>query len=187
MKNSIRKEVIGKRDRIPSELKGTKDSSIKQRLFALPEFLSALSVLFYASFRSEVETSGLIRESLSMGKKIILPKVERRRHMLRLYEIKNLDETAPGVMGIPEPFQSEGREVLLEDIDLVVIPGAGYDSPGNRLGYGGGYYDKLLAERKKEMLIIALAYEEQLVDAIPAEKHDVKVDIIVTDQRVIRV
>jgi 5-formyltetrahydrofolate cyclo-ligase len=90
-------------------------------------------------------------------------------------------------MGIPEPFLSEEREALLEDIDLVVIPGAGYDYAGNRLGYGGGYYDKLLSGKKKNTPIIALAYEEQLVDAIPAEKHDVRVDMIVTDQRVIRV
>ncbi|MFA6053821.1 MAG: 5-formyltetrahydrofolate cyclo-ligase [Thermodesulfovibrionales bacterium] len=187
MKNAIRKEALGKRNQIPKELKGTKDSSIKQRLLALPEFLSARSVLFYASFRSEVETSGIIRESLSMGKRAILPKVDKRRHILRLYEIKNLDEMVAGFMGIPEPFQSEEREVLLEDIDLVIIPGAGYDYSGNRLGYGGGYYDILLSGKKKNMPIIALAYEEQLVDAIPAEKHDVRVDMIVTDQRVIRV
>lgn len=187
MKNAVRKEVLRKRDRIPHELKGTKDSSIKQRLLTLPEFLSVRSVLFYASFRSEVETSGILRESLSIGKRVILPKVDKTRHILRLYEIKNLDELAPGLMGIPEPFQSEERETLLEDIDLVIIPGAGYDYAGNRLGYGGGYYDRLLAERKKKMPIIAIAYEEQLIDKIPAEKHDVKVDIIVTDQRVIRV
>ena len=186
MKNVIRKEALEKRNQIPYKLKGTKDSSIKQRLLALPEFLSARSVLFYASFRSEVETSGIIRESLSMGKRAILPKVDKRRHKLLLYEIKNLDELAPGLMGIPEPFQSEKREAHLDDIDLVVIPGVGYDFAGNRLGYGGGYYDILLAGRKKNMPIIALAYEEQIVDAIPSEQYDVRVDMIVTDQRVIR-
>ena len=187
MKNAIRKEALGKRDRIPHELKGIKDSSIKQRLLALPEFLSARSVLFYASFRSEVETSGIIRESLSMGKRAILPKVDKENHRLQLYEIKSISELTKGHMGIPEPFLSAEREALLEDIDLVVIPGAGYDYAGNRLGYGGGYYDKLLSGKKKNTPIIALAYEEQIVDAIPAEKHDVRVDMIVTDQRVIRV
>ncbi len=185
LKNAIRKEVLGKRDRIPHELKGTKDSSIKQRLLTLPEFLSARSVLFYASFRSEVETSGIIRESLSMGKRAILPKVDKGRHGLRLYEIKSLDELVAGFMGISEPFQTEKKEIHLDKIDLVIIPGAGYDYSGNRLGYGGGYYDILLSGRKKNMPIIALAYEEQLIDAIPAEKHDVKVDMIVTDLRVI--
>lgn len=185
MKNAIRKEVLGKRDQIPHELKGTKDSSIKQRLLTLPEFLSARSVLFYASFRSEVETSGIIRESLSMGKRAILPKVDKGRHRLRLYEIKSLDELVAGFMGISEPFRTEKKEIHLDEIDLVIIPGAGYDYAGNRLGYGGGYYDILLSGRKKNMPIIALAYEEQLIDAISAEKHDVKVDMIVTDLRVI--
>jgi 5-formyltetrahydrofolate cyclo-ligase len=187
MKKAIRKEMLGKRDRIALELKRAKDFSIKQRLLALPEFLSARTVLLYASFRSEVETSGVIKESLIMGKRVILPKVDKTRHSLQLYEIKSLDELAPGLMGIPEPFQSEERKALLEDIDFVIIPGAGYDYTGNRLGYGSGYYDILLSGKKKNILIIALAYEEQLVDAIPAEKHDVRVDIIVTDRRVIRV
>ena len=91
----------------------------------------------------------------------------------------------PQGYGNPGTVSVERKMMLLEDIDLVVIPGAGYDSHGNRLGYGGGYYDMLLAGRKKNMPIIALAYEEQLIDAIPAEKHDVRVDMIVTDQRVI--
>jgi 5-formyltetrahydrofolate cyclo-ligase len=185
VKNAIRKEVLGKRDRIPHELKGAKDSSIKQRLLALPEFLSARSVLFYASFRSEVETSGIIREALSMGKRVVLPKVDKEKHMLTLYEIKSPDELAPGFIGIPEPMQRKERLVHLADIDLVIVPGAGYDYTGNRLGYGGGYYDILLSGKKKNMPVIALAYEEQLVDAIPAEKHDVRVDMIVTDGRVI--
>jgi 5-formyltetrahydrofolate cyclo-ligase len=187
MKNAIRKEALGKRDRIPHELKGIKDSSIKQRLLALPEFLSARSVLFYASFRSEVETLGVIRESLRMGKRAVLPKVDKENQRLQLYEIKSISELTKGYMGIPEPPPSKERMMIIEDIDLVIVPGAGYDYAGNRLGYGGGYYDILLSGKKKNMPIIALAYEEQLVDAIPAEQHDVRVDMIVTDQRVIRV
>jgi 5-formyltetrahydrofolate cyclo-ligase len=185
LKNAIRKEVLGKRDSIPLELKATKDSSIKQRLLALPEFLSAQSVLFYASFRSEVETSDVIRESLSMGKRVILPKVDKENHRLQLYEIKSISELTKGYMGIPEPHPTEERIMILEDIDLVIVPGAGYDYSGNRLGYGGGYYDILLSGKKNNMPVIALAYEEQLVDAIPAEQHDVIVDMIVTDLRVI--
>jgi 5-formyltetrahydrofolate cyclo-ligase len=185
MKKAIRKELLEKRDRIPKELKVSKDIAIQHRLLGLPEFLSAGTILFNASFRSEVETSGIVREALSMGKRVVLPKVDKEKHRLGLYEIKSLDELALGHMGIPEPFQTEKREILLDKIDLVIAPGAGYDYSGNRLGYGGGYYDILLSGKKKNILIIALAYEEQLIDAIPSEKHDVKVDMIVTDQRVI--
>jgi 5-formyltetrahydrofolate cyclo-ligase len=187
MKNTIRKEALGRRDVIPPEVKRVKDSLIKEMLFSLPEFGSAGTILCYASFRSEVETSGIIRESLVSGKKIVLPKVDRERQRLELYEVRDVTELSPGYMGIPEPSLTGGRFASLEDIDLIIMPGAGFDISGNRLGYGGGYYDILLAQAGKEKPKIALAYEEQIVDSIPSEQHDVRVDIIVTDKRIIRV
>src|SRR4030042_4428056 len=186
MKRAIRKEVLKKRDEISPDIISVKDSLIKERLFSLPEFIAAKTVFFYASFRSEVETLSMIKESLKMGKKIVLPKVEKKRHRLMLYEIKDISELSPGYMGIPEPSLSGERLVNLDDIKLVVIPGAAFDYSGNRLGYGAGYYDILLSEGKRKIPIIALAYEEQLVDLIPSEKHDVKVDMIVTDKQVIK-
>jgi len=104
-----------------------------------------------------------------------------------LHEIKDISELSPGYMGIPEPSLSGERLVRLDDIELVIIPGSAFDCSGNRLGYGGGYYDILLSEGKRKVPVIALAYEEQLVDLIPSEVHDVKVDIIVTDKQVIRI
>jgi 5-formyltetrahydrofolate cyclo-ligase len=187
MKRDIRKEILKKRDEISPDIKSVKNALIKERLFTLSEFISAKTVFFYASFRSEVETLSMIKESLKMGKSVVLPKVDRKRHRLILYEIKDVSELSPGYMGIPEPSLSDDRLVDLDDIDLVIIPGAAFDYSGNRLGYGGGYYDILLSESKKKIPIIALAYEEQLVDSIPSETHDVKVDMIVTDKRVIRV
>jgi len=160
---------------------------IRGTLFSLPEFLSAKTVLFYASFRSEVETLSLIRASLAMGKKVLLPHVDTKNSVLTLYEIKNMNELAPGYMGIPEPNLPDERYAVIDDADLALIPGAAFDLSGNRLGYGAGYYDNLLSGRSRRMPIIALAYDEQLVDSIPAEKHDVRVDIIVTDIRVIRI
>jgi 5-formyltetrahydrofolate cyclo-ligase len=187
VKNTIRKEALGRRDAIPLEVKRIKDSLIKEMLFSLPEFGSARTILCYASFRSEVETSGIIRESLVSGKKVVLPKVDRERRRLQLYEVKDVSELSPGYMGIPEPSLTDERSTGIKDIDLVIMPGAGFDISGNRLGYGGGYYDILLAEGGKETPKIALAYEEQIVESVPSEGHDVKVDIIVTDKRIIRV
>jgi 5-formyltetrahydrofolate cyclo-ligase len=186
MKKAIRKEVIKKRDEISPDIKSVKDALIKERLSTLPEFISAKTVFFYASFRSEVETLNMIEESLKIGKRVVLSKVDKERHMLRLYEIKDISELSPGYMGIPEPFLSDDKRIGLDDIDLVIIPGAAFDYSGNRLGYGGGYYDILLSESKKKIPIIALAYEEQLVDIISSETHDVRVDMIVTDKRVIK-
>lgn len=187
MKEAIRKKILIERDRIPADIKPMKDSLIKKMLFSLPEFVSARTIIFYASFRSEVETLDMIKESIKMGKKVVLPKVDKKRHMLVLYEIKEMKELIAGYMGIPEPSLTEGRLVSVDNADLIVIPGAGFDYSGNRLGYGAGYYDILLSQRKKKMPIIALSYEEQLVDYIPSEDHDVKVEIIVTDKRLIRI
>ncbi|MBE0426557.1 MAG: 5-formyltetrahydrofolate cyclo-ligase [Nitrospirae bacterium] len=186
MKKVIRREVLRKRDEIPPEARSVKNALIKQRFFSLPEFIEAKTVLFYASFRSEVETLSIIRESLNMNKRVVVPKVDKERHRLRLYEIKDASELTAGFMGIPEPSLSEERLINIDKIDLIVLPGSAFDYSGNRLGYGGGYYDILLSEMHKKIPVAALAYEEQLVDSIPSEMHDIKVNMIVTDKSVIR-
>jgi 5-formyltetrahydrofolate cyclo-ligase len=185
MKKAIRKRILEERDEIFPHLKMSKDMLIKKRLFSLDEYINAQTILFYASFRSEVDTFTMIKGSLHMGKKVVLPRVDKEKHVLRLYEIKDITELTAGYMGIPEPSLLDGRLVNLESIDLVVIPGVAFDYSGNRLGYGAGYYDILLSKKQK-IPIVALAYEEQIIDSIPSEKHDVKVDKIVTDKRVIK-
>ena len=187
MKKDIRNKILKIRDQIPLDIRAQKDLHIRETLFSLPEFLSAKIVLFYASFRSEVATLSLILKSLAMGRKVVLPKVDRANHALTLYEIKGMNELTPGYMGIPEPDLADERCAVIEDIDLAIIPGAVFDLLGNRLGYGAGYYDNLLSRGSRRIPIIALAYDEQLLDSIPAEKHDVRVTIIVTDKRVIRI
>jgi len=186
MKRSIRKEVLRKRDEISRNIKTIKDLSIKQRLISLREFMDAKIVFFYASFKSEVETFAMIKETLKMNKRLVLPKVRKEEHGVMLYEIKDINELSTGYMGIPEPSSLKEYSLSLDEVDLIVIPGVAFDYAGNRLGYGGGYYDMLLAQRKKRSPIIALAYDEQLVDKIPSEPHDVKVDMIITDKRVIK-
>ena len=187
MKQEIREEVLGKRNHIPKEVRSVKNSLIKGKIFSLPEFVSSHTVLFYASFRSEAETSEMIKESIGSGKRVLLPKVDRENKMLRLHEIKDISELSSGYMGIPEPSLTNERMMSPEDVDLVIIPGVAYDYAGNRLGYGAGYYDRLLSETKKKLLVVAPAFEEQIADMIPEEEHDVKVDIIVTDKRILRI
>jgi 5-formyltetrahydrofolate cyclo-ligase len=187
MKGEIRKAVLQKRDAIPAVVKRQKDTLVREQVLGIPEFRNAKTIVFYAAFRSEVETQTLMEESLRQGKRVVLPKVNTAMHSLMLYEVKKMDEITPGYMGIPEPPQTDERLAGIDDADLVVVPGAGFDFTGNRLGYGAGYYDSLLSQRKKKIPVIALAYEEQIVDSIPAEQHDVKMDMIVTDKRVIKI
>jgi 5-formyltetrahydrofolate cyclo-ligase len=186
MKNILRKEILEIRNSIPLPERKKKDILIKQRLFSLSAFTVAKTVLFYASFRTEVDTNSMIEESLKMGKAVLVPKVNKKLQRLLLYEIKNLRELSPGYMGIPEPSLPDNRLREIEDVALVIVPGVCFDHSGNRLGYGAGYYDMLLSHIKKKVPFIALAYEEQVIDTLPSENHDVRVDMVVTDCQIIK-
>lgn len=193
MKRQLRKDFITKRDAIHPEQKRLKEAAIEKRLFSLSEFKKADSVLLYVSFRSEVNTINILEDVLSLGKKLILPRVDTKRRALRLFKIRSVSDLAPGYRGILEPEITSGNEVRLNHIDLVIIPGTGFDTTGSRIGYGGGYYDRLLSYESKQLarvekhiMTIALAFEEQIGSHIPAEPHDIKVDMIVTEKRTIR-
>ncbi|MFH1015191.1 MAG: 5-formyltetrahydrofolate cyclo-ligase, partial [Nitrospirota bacterium] len=126
-KKTLRQETILKRDAIPENIKEEKDAAIRQRIIRLPEFTDAKTIFFYASFRSEADTIEMIKISLSHGKQIILPRVDKENKKLLLYKIKDINELAQGYMGILEPSVSEGKLTGLDDIDLIIIPGAAFD------------------------------------------------------------
>lgn len=184
-KPAIRKELLRRRDAIPPEVRKIKNRLILERLLSLEEFRNAGAIFFFASFRTEFDTAELMEASLAAGKRAVLPKVDREKHELVLYEIRDFSELSPGYMGIPEPASPE-TPVGINDVDLVIIPGAGFDPLGNRIGYGGGYYDRLLSGLQRPIPVIAPAYEEQIIDSIPSEPHDRKVQMIVTDRQLIR-
>jgi len=193
MKRRLRKDFIEKRDAIHPEQKRLKEAAIEKTLFSLREFQKAGSVLLYVSFRSEVNTMNYLEDVLSLGKVLILPRVDPKKRTLRLFEVRDVSELSHGYMGILEPPATKEREVSLNAVDLVIIPGTGFDITGSRIGYGGGYYDRLLgyeskqlARVEKHITTIALAFEEQIGTTIPTEPHDIKVDMIVTEKRTIR-
>jgi len=122
----------------------------------------------------------MIRQALAAGKRVVLPKVKGKE--LALFEIKQFDtDVSAGAWGIPEPREKD--PAALESVDLIIVPGLAFDEHGNRLGYGAGFYDKLLAIFTKTTA--ALAYETQVVPEVPAAKHDVPIQKIVTEKRVI--
>jgi 5-formyltetrahydrofolate cyclo-ligase len=184
LKRAIRIEAAKKRDSIPPPVKKAKAAAIKDSLFALEEFRRAQSVLLYASFRSEVETSVLVEEAISIGKRIVLPKVNKDANSLTKHSINGMHETSSGYMGIPEPITDPCCNV--EEIEFIIVPGIAFDEKGGRIGYGGGYYDRLLRRVKGLKPMAALAYEEQIYADLPREEHDIDMDIIITDRRIIR-
>jgi 5-formyltetrahydrofolate cyclo-ligase len=180
LKASLRKQVAQARDGLAPEELRAKSREIGSRLFQLPEYSAASVILFFASFRSEVETGPMIRQALAMGKRVVLPKVQGKE--LGLFEIKDFDaDVSVGAWGIHEPH--EKNPVALDTVDLIIVPGLAFDERGNRLGYGAGFYDKLLATFTKTTA--ALAYEVQVVPNVPAAGHDVPIQKIVTEKRII--
>ena len=180
MKASLRRQIAEARDDLTPEERRIKSREIEDRLFRLPEFLEASFILFFASFRSEVETPPMIRRALDDGRRVALPKVKGNE--LALFEIREYEkDVSPGAWGIPEPL--EKICAAIDDVDIVIVPGLAFDERGHRLGYGAGFYDRLLASFSK--MTAALAFEIQIVKHIPAVEHDVPVKKIVTEKRII--
>lgn len=182
-KQAIRSEALARRDAIDIEARAVLDDKTAGRLLGLKEYTQARRVLLYASFRSEVSARAIKEHALANGKELVLPKVDEPNACLTKHVIGGLHELSEGYMGIPEPTTDEC--VKVEDMDIVIVPGVAFSPAGARIGYGGGYYDKLLLRAKGRIPIIALAYEEQVYDTLPSEAHDVRMDMIVTPERLI--
>lgn len=182
MKTSLRKQVAEARDNLAPEVRESRSRDIEKKLFLLPEFHAADVIMFFASFRSEVDTLTMIRRALAAGKRVVLPKVSGKD--LALFEIRDFDkDTVPGAWGIPEP--REAMVVSIHEVDLMIVPGLAFDENGNRLGYGAGFYDRILPHYTRQT--VAVAFEVQIVPKVPVSSHDIPVRKIVTEKRVIEV
>ncbi len=183
MKHKIRKKILSVREKHKKEDRFCKDCMIKDKMFSLPEFKKAKIILFYVSIKGEVRTDKMISESLDKGKRILVPFADLKKKRLLISEINDLDDLSPGAFGIPEP--KSPKEFPLEKIDLVVIPGIAFDSKGNRVGYGMGFYDRFLKKLKSHVPLIALAYDLQIVNRIPTDGKDVRLHKIITEKEII--
>lgn len=188
-KQQLRRQALARRDAIPAGVRAAKSDAIAERVAGLPQWQGADAVLGYLSFRSEVETRGLLAAALRVGKRVAVPRVNRERQRLELYWVGGLGAPwlAPGTWGIDEPVPRHCPAAALDDLDIILVPGVAFDECGRRLGYGGGFYDRLLSEASQELRenAIALAFEEQIWGEVPAGDADFRVPVIVTDQRVI--
>jgi 5-formyltetrahydrofolate cyclo-ligase len=189
-KKVTREKFKSLRMRLSREEVLAKSALIKKLLFGLPEFAGAKTIAFYVAKQSskEVETEGMIKESLAMGKRVLVPVVDKAARKILFHELRDYSELAPGAFGILEPKPTCRRLVPARESDIVIVPALAFDLRGHRLGYGGGYYDRLLrdlASNKPSPLFIGLAYELQVVSRLPRTPLDVPVNILVTEKRVL--
>ena len=188
MKQTLKQEIFGKRKALSRKDVKENSNKIKKSLYSLQEFKQSKNILFYVSFNSEVSTIGIIKELLiKKEKNIIVPYVLKNNPILQLSELRNINNLAAKTFGILEPKENYIREFSYKNIEMVILPGIAFDTKGHRIGYGYGYYDRFLKKLNKNVIKIGFAFDFQLVEKIPEERHDVAVDIIITEKRVLKV
>ena len=182
-KNTIRKIVLEKRDSLTSEILERSGTAAAEKLALRQEYANANTVMVYMDFRNEVPTGSIIEQIRASEKQLVLPYTDQEFNIIA-YEIPkqgNLsDYLVTSRFGIAEPNPVVCREADLSSIDLVVVPGTVFDLYENRIGYGKGCYDKFFSVLPGHTFKLALAYDFQVLQCIPADPTDVKMDSILT-------
>lgn len=174
MKQKLRKQLLEKRNSLSNEEAETKSRIIIEKLKKDKDYIKAKTIMFYVSKGKEVRTHEIIKEALK-NKKIIVPKVHGKD--LLCCELKDFDKMEYSCYGILEP--AEEVTCNMSKIELIIVPGIAFDKRGHRIGYGKGYYDDLL--KKTKCPKIGLAYDFQIIDKIPVDEWDIKVDKVISD------
>jgi 5-formyltetrahydrofolate cyclo-ligase len=183
----LRARVLGDRDRKPFEDRASASASIARALSLRDDFLASRTVLLTLPFGSEWDTRSLLAAALARAKTVALPRVNRATRMLDICAVvRPDDDVAPGYRGIPEPC-AHCAALDVASIDWVLVPGVAFDRDGRRIGYGGGYYDRLLPLLRGDARRVAGAFELQWVEHVPAAAHDVRMDAIVTEAQTISI
>ncbi len=183
-KIELRNAVIERRSAMSLPARQTANRVISKRVLAMGGFNDAQTVMAYMSIAAEFSTMEFVRATLAQGKILILPKVNRAEKKLDLFRVKNIDtDLTPGVWGILEPNPERCEKIVAEDIEFVLVPGVAFDAQCNRLGYGGGFYDRLLEELGPFSSLVAPAFSTQIVEQVPIEEHDIPLNVIVTEEQ----
>ncbi len=177
-KRSIRSDLLARRKHLAAETCLSHSLQIQQRLLQSVEFQSATAIALYSPVLNEVFTEQLFRTAYAAGKVIAYPRV--RGADLEFVRVAKAADLVPGTFGVLEPT---GDQLLSPAaLDLVVVPGVGFDRQGGRLGYGKGFYDRGLHSSQRPGSLVGLCFELQLLERLPAESHDVHMDIIITEK-----
>jgi len=190
-KQLLREHIIASREQIPIGVRQSSNVAIVSNLLVFPPYQQADAVLGYMNFGSEFASELWINNVLADGRRLALPRVNRHTNHLELYWVDDLEEQlAPGLWGIREPVVERCKRLSsINEVEFALLPGVAFARNGARLGYGGGYYDKLLAKRvlggSNSPVLAAAAFTMQVVNDIPQEATDIKVEWIITEQEAI--
>ncbi len=187
-KNSLRQEILAQRDAISQDTHQAYTVDLLVNISSLPEWKKAKTVLLYLGIKTEFNPTPLVEAALSMEKVVVLPRILKAENRLEIRQIQSLEQDlVSGVWGLREPDPSSCPEIEPAKLDFVLVPGVAFDLYGNRMGYGAGFYDRLLSDHKLVAPRVSAFFSEQLVDQVPHEPHDVPVDILVMPHKILRV
>jgi 5-formyltetrahydrofolate cyclo-ligase len=187
-KKDIRKEILDTRIGLIKDEVVKRSIRITEKLTSLERFKESKIIMAYMDFKNEVMTGLLTEHCLKLEKTLAFPLIESFQGIKKICAYEPNDHKNAlklGAFGILEPVRQLSRKIDPKEIDMVVVPGVAFDTKGYRIGYGAGYYDVFLKEVKDECFKVGIAFELQVVENIPKEEHDVSLDAIVTESRVV--
>lgn len=183
-KKNIRLGILKIREALIEEDHNLKDNIIFEKLYNLDLYKNSNNIFVYVNYKDEINTKRFINRAIKDGKRIYVPKIYRSTRTMKAIFINSLDNLEGNSMGILEP-KDDTLVIDKNNIDLIIVPGAVFDKSFNRIGYGGGYYDRYLDGIKEKNNKVALAYDFQIIEQIEAESHDIKMDYIITEKRIL--
>ncbi|MBK9161648.1 MAG: 5-formyltetrahydrofolate cyclo-ligase [Nitrosomonadales bacterium] len=186
-KQALRQRIIAARDEVSAAERLHWSCAVVDGVCRLPAYRAAQTVLGYLNFGAELAAESWVQRALEDGKRVLLPRVNRASKHLDLYRVRDLQhDVAPGLWSIREPLAERcDRFDAMGELDFVLLPGVAFTRAGARLGYGGGYFDKLLAHVPHRPALAAGAFGMQVVAEIPQESTDRKVEWLVTENETI--
>ena len=188
-KAQIRRDVIARRDALDPAERAAASAAIRARLAAMPQVRAARTLLAFAAFGSEVDLDPLLEDLIARGVGVFLPFVIGfSPPELGIARVKDLRaDLVPRRLGIREPDPARRRPARTDRVDVVIAPGVAFDAAGRRIGYGAGFYDRLLSRLRPGTPVIAAAFAIQVLPRVPATSHDMRVDAVVTERATIAV
>ena len=183
MKEALRLDMRAKRRALDKDTVKKASAEISRRFFTLDAVKKAENICVFLSAFNEPDTTEIIERLLQSGKKVSAPVSDTETNTLSLFCIENTKELNKGAYGILEP--SKSKPVEINDIDVILVPGLAFDRHGGRMGFGAGYYDRLLA--KTRAVKIGLCYDFQRMDNIPSEEHDIAMNYIITEKEILEI
>ncbi len=183
-KKYFREVLRETRDALSHERAEVLSARVQARLLESDFYLAAPSVVLYCTRDNEVQTEKIFADALRSGRRVYFPRVDLKHRIMHLVRVADAQELVPGAFGIPEPSGSEIATPVELGSALICVPGVAFSPSGQRLGRGGGYYDRLIAQAGAQTVTAGLAYSFQLLDALPESVSDRRLRFIVTESTV---